>query len=83
MIGRALKRLVPVANYDGVFGLSQQQLLEWAVLDTFDWLGARYEYPQRPAVVRQWLGDAGLEQVEVFRSSHLAARGVRPATAIR
>jgi|tagenome__1003787_1003787.scaffolds.fasta_scaffold20632547_2 SAM-dependent methyltransferase len=76
--GRVLKRLVPVADYDGVFGLSEEQRREWALLDTFDWLGARYEYPQRPSTVRRWLMEAGLESIEVFRSHHLAARAVRP-----
>lgn len=83
LAGRALKRCVPVANYEGVFALSDEQLLEWAVLDTFDWLGARYEYPQRPGVVQRWLIEAGLEQIEVFRASHLAARGVKPALVLR
>lgn len=76
--GRALKRLVPVADYDGVFGLSDEQLREWALLDTFDWLGARYEYPQRASTVRRWLMEAELDRIEVFRSHHLAARAVRP-----
>jgi SAM-dependent methyltransferase len=81
LAGRLLKRLVPVANYEGIPGLSEQQLLEWAVLDTFDWLGARYEYPQRPTVVRRWLHEAGLDRIEVFRSYHLAARAVKPPAA--
>lgn len=76
--GGALKRFVPVANYEGVFALTEAQLREWAVLDTFDWLGARYEYPQRPATLRRWLNELGLEQIEVCRSHHLALRGVRP-----
>jgi len=36
LIGRGLKRIVPVADYTGRFPLSEQQLKEWALLDTFD-----------------------------------------------
>lgn len=81
IVGRLLKRFVPVANYEGVFGLSDAQLEQWAVLDTFDWLGARYEHPQRPATVKQWLFEAGLDEVQVFRSHHLVGRGVRSSYA--
>ncbi|PNK04472.1 SAM-dependent methyltransferase, partial [Cylindrospermopsis raciborskii S10] len=32
-IGKLLKRIVPVANYDGIYPLSETQLREWAILD--------------------------------------------------
>src|SRR5262245_14200600 len=38
VLGRGLKRLVPVANYVGDLPLNDQQQLEWSLLDTFDWL---------------------------------------------
>lgn len=79
IVGKLLKRFVPVANYEGVFALTEEQLHEWAVLDTFDWLAARYEYPQRASTLRRWLSDAELDAIEVFRSHHLAARAIRPA----
>jgi 2-polyprenyl-3-methyl-5-hydroxy-6-metoxy-1,4-benzoquinol methylase len=43
--GRLLQRLVPVANYERSLPLSATQLREWAILDTFDWLGPRYDQP--------------------------------------
>ena len=37
-IGSKLRYAIPVANYEGVFPLTKEQLREWAVLDTFDML---------------------------------------------
>ncbi|MEK6299774.1 MAG: methyltransferase domain-containing protein [Acidobacteriota bacterium] len=77
-IGRALRRLVPVANYEGVQPLNEQQLHEWAVLDTFDWLSPKHDKPQTPATLRSWLVEAGLEDIEVAKVAHLVGRGRRP-----
>jgi uncharacterized protein YbaR (Trm112 family) len=77
LIGRFLKRLVPVANYDGQYPLSEDQLHEWAVLDTFDWLSPRYDKPQTAATLRSLLTDADLEEIEVFKADHLTGRGRR------
>ncbi len=79
-IGPYLKRLVPVADYAGVYPLSERQRREWAVLDTFDWVGPRYDQPQSPETLRRWLQEAELTDVEVFRSHHLTGRArVQPA----
>ena len=59
-IGGYLKRLVPVADYGGVYPLNERQRTEWAVLDTFDWLGPRYDQPQTPDTLRRWLQEAEL-----------------------
>jgi SAM-dependent methyltransferase len=77
-IGRFLKRLVPVANYAGVYPLDARQLREWALLDTFDMLAPEYDRPQPAARVRAWLEAAGLAGVEVFRAGHLVGRGSKP-----
>ncbi len=78
-IGRLLKRLIPVANYSGVYPLNEQQLKEWALLDTFDMLAPRYDKPQRASRVRDWLNAAGMVDVEVFRDGHLVGRGHKRA----
>lgn len=76
-VGRFLKRLLPVADYTGIFPLSKQQLKEWALLDTFDMLAPEYDNPQSSKTVRSWLEKAGLVDVEVFHASHLVGRGVK------
>jgi len=80
-IGRKLKYLVPVANYEGVYPLTGEQLAEWAVLDTFDMLAPAYDQPQRDEVVRGWFERAGLLDVEVVRVGHLVGRGTKRAVA--
>jgi uncharacterized protein YbaR (Trm112 family) len=82
VMGRWLQRLVPVANYEGVYRLSPSQLVEWAVLDTFDWLAPRFENPQTPTTLRRWMIEAGLEEIEVFTAHHLTARGRKPAAVV-
>lgn len=80
-VGHYLRRVVPVANYDGVLPLSAEQNREWALLDTFDWLSPRYDNPQTPAAVRRYLEDAGLDGIEVLKAGHLVGRGSRPKVA--
>jgi SAM-dependent methyltransferase len=77
-VGAQLRRLVPVANHTGLLPLSRAQLQEWAVLDTFDWLAPAYDQPQTAATLHRWLSEAGLQEVTVFKSDHLTARGRKP-----
>jgi SAM-dependent methyltransferase len=77
-LGKYLRRMVPVANYEGVYPLSEQHLAEFAVLDTFDWLSPVHDKPQSPEVMRTWLEQAGLEEVEVLKVFHLVGRGRKP-----
>jgi SAM-dependent methyltransferase len=75
--GKLLKRLVPVANYEGMLPLTETQLHEWAVLDTFDWLAPEYDQPQTAFTAREWLAQAGLKNIEVLRAGHLVGRGIK------
>ena len=75
--GRQIRYLIPVANYEGVYTLAPEQLCEWALLDTLDMLGPRYDKPQLQA----WCEEAGLDDISGERIGFLAARGRRPAAA--
>jgi SAM-dependent methyltransferase len=77
-VGRYAQRLLPIANYDGLYGLDRQQVQEWAVLDTFDMLAPTYDRPQTPRSLAKWTQHAGLEAVEIGRFGHLVARGRKP-----
>ena len=79
VIGGQLKRIVPVANYSGELPLDEDQVREWAVLDTFDWLSPAFDNPQTPSTVRGWLDAAHLENVEVLKAGHLVGRARKPA----
>lgn len=78
IFGKVLKRLVPVADYTGIFPLSKNQLNEWALLDTFDMLGPTYDNPQSVKTVKQWFNNAQFENIEVFHGGHLVGRGNKP-----
>lgn len=75
VVGRPLKRLIPIADYTGIYPLDDNQLKEWALLDTFDMLAPKYDHPQTFARVKLWLEEAGLAQVEVLHAGHLVGRG--------
>ena len=77
-VGRVLQRAIPVANYTGRLPLSSDQLREWAVLDTFDWLSAAYDQPQTPEALHRWCREAGLVDIEICQPVMLTARGRRP-----
>lgn len=75
-VGRRLRHVIPIANYEGIYPLSPAQLREWAFLDTFDMLSPEHDHPQSPKTVREWFDSAGLRDIEVFRAGHLVGRGV-------
>jgi SAM-dependent methyltransferase len=75
LLGRKLRWLVPVANYEGIHPLNEQQIREWAVLDTFDMLSPAHDHPQSPETLRHWIAAASLRNGEVVKEGHLVARG--------
>lgn len=77
-VGRRLRHVLPVANYDGILPLTPAQVREWAVLDTFDMLSPAHDHPQTPATLRAWFQEAGMRDVFVERMGFVVGRGVRP-----
>jgi SAM-dependent methyltransferase len=78
LLGRKLRWLVPVANYEGIHPLNDAQIREWAVLDTFDMLSPAHDHPHSPATLRRWIAGAVLREGEVVKVGHLVARGRKP-----
>jgi len=78
--GRAGARLSPIVEYSHL-GLTVEQNVQWAVLDTFDMYSPAYDLPQSAATVRGWFADAGFERIEVFNGLNgVVGRGRRPAS---
>jgi 2-polyprenyl-3-methyl-5-hydroxy-6-metoxy-1,4-benzoquinol methylase len=77
VVGRTLRRIIPVANFKGEFELTPEQHREWALLDTFDWLSPEYDNPQSKKSAREMIEKAGMKEIEVLQAGHLVARGVR------
>lgn len=57
--------LVPCWNYTGMLPLSDRQIQEWAVLDTFDALSPMYDSPQTLETLQSWFHEAGLQDIDV------------------
>ena len=70
-----LQRLIPVANYEGKYPLNEEQLLEWALLDTFDMLSPAYDNPQSLQNVKKFFLDGQLTDIEIEHVGHLVGRG--------
>lgn len=75
LLGKLIKRAIPVANYDGMLPLTEKQLVEWALLDTFDWLSPAFDNPQTNESARYFMEQAQMEEIEVLKAGHLVARG--------
>lgn len=76
-IGRKLRHLLPVVNYEGILPLPAVQLKEWAVLDTFDMLAPAHDHPQSVETLANWFRDARIVDAEVFRRGLVVGRGRR------
>lgn len=74
-VGRRLRHVLPIANYEGLLPLTPEQLKGWAVLDTFDMLAPAHDHPQTVATLRKWFDEARLDEVEVFRRGLVVGRG--------
>jgi len=74
-IGKLLARVVPVADYSTILPLSEKQIREWAILDTFDWLTPTYDNPQTRKTIHKWLNEFGFEKIEVLKEGHIVGRG--------
>ena len=74
-IGNTLKRIIPVANYNGILPLNRKQHLEWSLLDTFDWLSPAHDHPQTRKTIKEWMEEAGIKDIEILKAGHLVARG--------
>ncbi len=75
--GFALKRIIPVADYTNIFPLTDEQLREWALLDTYDMLSPEYDNPQSAKTAQKWFNEANFKNVEVGHFGHLVARGIK------
>ncbi|NKB23694.1 MAG: hypothetical protein GKR87_04825 [Kiritimatiellae bacterium] len=60
---------VPCANYLHL-GLTRKQRIEWAIMDTYDQLGARYDMPKTLEEVQDMVDSSDNDTVEVFYGSN-------------
>jgi SAM-dependent methyltransferase len=78
LVGHQLRYAVPVVNHrPAIPRLTERQVHEWAVLDTFDMFGPAYDQPQSELTLLSWAREAGLRHVTVFRSGQVILQAMR------
>ncbi|QWR77687.1 methyltransferase domain-containing protein [Candidatus Magnetomonas plexicatena] len=78
---RKLSLIFSMADYRGIYNLSESVLKEWAVLDTFDFLSAAYDNPLNLEQVRALFKEADLDDVEIhYGYNGIEGRGKRKAS---
>jgi SAM-dependent methyltransferase len=79
-LGRFLIAVVPCWNPYGLFDLSGEEKVAWTILDTFDALAPRYDFPQSVEDVEGWCERAGLEKISVrYGGNGVEVTARRPA----
>ena len=59
--GKFLAQIIPISNHSKLYPqLSKKELVEWAILDTFDMLSPEYDNPQSLNTLRKWAAEAKL-----------------------
>lgn len=57
---------VPIKDYRGArAGFTEEQLVEYSILDTFDMLAPEYDQPQSRGTMTRWAREAGLTDVHI------------------
>lgn len=77
IFGRYLSHAVPVVNYRGRLPIKDADLLDWAILDTFDKLSPIYDKPQTITTVKDWFIEAGLTNIQVTSPETIVGRGIK------
>jgi SAM-dependent methyltransferase len=62
-IGKLVNRFLPVCDIKGTLphNLSNDELKEWVVLDTFDMFSPQHDHPQTIATVKKWFEEFGVQ----------------------
>lgn len=74
-----LSMLLGIADYRGVFNISEERMKELCLLDTFDRLSPAHDHPQTLRSVRNWCEDGSLVGVDVkYGYNGIEAHGRTP-----
>ena len=59
--GKFLAQIIPISNYSKLYPqLTKSELINWAILDTFDMLSPTYDNPQSLKTLLKWASEAKL-----------------------
>ena len=77
-LGKSMNWALLIADYRDRYELSEDILMEWAILDTFDMLSPAYDLPQMLDTFKQWFEEAELKNVDVhYGYNGIEGRGSR------
>lgn len=83
-VGPRLLAVIPIPCWNYLFlGLSRAQRKEWAIMDTFDALAARYDYPQSKDDVEKMIASPENAESEIFFGSNGLVANVIKRNAVR
>lgn len=72
--------LIPCWNYY-YLALPKKEKVQWAIMDTFDALAARYDFPKTLEEVKQMVKNVGADHVDVFYGGNgVVANAEKPRT---
>ncbi len=79
VLGSILGAVIPCWNYFQREELSKQQLIDWAIMDTFDALAPKYDIPASLKDIKKWFHEAGLEIIEIREGGNgIVGNGKKP-----
>ena len=57
-----MSQFIPISNYSGTYyeELKKTELIEWAIMDTFDMLSPKYDQPQSLNTLSKWFNEANI-----------------------
>ena len=69
--GKFMAQIIPICNYTKQYpSLTKKQLIEWAILDTFDMLSPDFDNPQKISTLRTWVKKYNLEKIYLGRGDN-------------
>lgn len=74
-LGKYLSKFIPIANYKNELNIPDNLLLDWAILDTFDWLSPAYDHPQTRYSLKRYFLESGLKNINISNKGALVGKG--------
>ena len=76
--GKNINFSLLISDYRGVLDLSEDKLLEWAILDSFDALSPAYDSPQTINTLKKWFNENNLQDIEIhYGYNGIEGRGTK------
>lgn len=76
--GKNINFSLLISDYRGELDLSEDKLLDWAILDSFDALSPAYDSPQTINTLKKWFNENKLQDIEIhYGYNGIEGRGTK------